>query len=151
MDNKVSLINLHTRLPKDVRKLIYAKLDKYDIELVLRAHGSKRPILTVKFSHYCAKNGYLDLLIWAISNGCQQDAYTCTLAAAGGHLEVLIWLHDNGCPCESRIYKRAAFNGHLEVLKWLYDNGCPINKSECIEYIKPYINRQNIVDWLNTI
>ena len=38
-----------------------------------------------------AKNGWLDLLIWARKNGCEWDRYVCSNAAFNGHLEVLKW------------------------------------------------------------
>ena len=175
--NKVSLAGLHRYLPKDVRKLIYAKLDKYDIKLILSAHGSKEPILTVELSVHCAKNGHLELLKWARDNNCPWDAWSHMRAAMNGHLEILKYLHENGCPRDARSCISVAYNGHLEaliwllangypryaytcvaaavggrleVLKWLIDNGCPLDKSECTKYATDN-KQQHIVDWLETV
>ena len=36
-----------------------------------------------------AVNGWIDLLQWAIKNGCDWDSWTCTYAAENGQLEIL--------------------------------------------------------------
>jgi hypothetical protein len=35
----------------------------------------------------------------ARENGCPWGEWTCASAARNGHIEVLIWAHCNGCPC----------------------------------------------------
>ena len=130
--SNASLLNLHRYLPKDVRKLIYAKLDKYDIKLILKAHGSKEPILIVELSLHCVKNGHLELLKWARNKKCPWSVRACKLAAKNGHLEVLKYLHDNNCPWNANACRHAAENGHLEVLKYLHDNNCPRGAYTCV-------------------
>jgi len=65
-----------------------------------------------------AKNGWLDLLIWARQNGCYWNSLVCSYAALNGHLEVLKWAIQNGCEWNKYVCSSAAYNGHLEVLKW---------------------------------
>ena len=149
----VSFLNLHL-LPKDVRKLIYAKLDIHDIELVLCTHGSKEPVLNVDFSCYCAGKGYLDLLIWAIGNGCPWDEYACTYAAMKGHLEVLKWFRANGSRCNEKAFIAVAGGGHLEVVKWLVDNHRPWVKYTCRNVaISKYLSGSmpTVVHGMNTL
>ena len=134
-------------LPKDIRKLIYAKLDKYDIKLILKAHGSKEPILD-GISWHCAKNGHLELLKWARDNNCPYDVWVCAGAAMNGHLEVLKYLHENGYEWDAWACTRAAKNGHLEILKYLHANGCLWDKSECV-LLATQNDHQHIIDWLN--
>ncbi|WZN63313.1 hypothetical protein HKI87_07g48610 [Chloropicon roscoffensis] len=40
-------------------------------------------------------------------------------AAKNGHLEVLRWARSQGCPWHEDVTYAAAKNGHLKVLKWL--------------------------------
>ena len=78
----------------------------------------------------CAKaalNGHLKVLKWARNNGCDWNSVTCDYAALNGHLEVLKWARHNGCHWDSMTCSHAASNGHLEILKWARDNGCHWN------------------------
>ena len=127
--NTVSLVDLHRYLPKDIRKLIYAKLDKYDIDLILNAHGSKKPIPDIELSSHCAENGHLVVLKYLHDNGCPSSVNACALASYNGHLEVLKYLHANGCRWTTNACTYAARNGHLELLIWLHVNGCPWDES----------------------
>jgi hypothetical protein len=45
-------------------------------------------------------------------------------AGRNGHLEILIWARTNGCPWNHSTITRALRNGHDEVARWAYDNGC---------------------------
>jgi hypothetical protein len=38
------------------------------------------------------------VLQWLRANGCEWDGETCENAKKGGHLEVLQWAIANGCP-----------------------------------------------------
>jgi hypothetical protein len=49
---------------------------------------------------YAAKYGHLELLRWALDNGCPWDAETRPRAGLGGHLELLKWARAKGCPWE---------------------------------------------------
>jgi hypothetical protein len=51
-----------------------------------------------KNTNDAAKNGHLDCLVYAYTNGCGWDKRTCELAAENGHLKCLQYAHDNGCP-----------------------------------------------------
>ncbi len=56
---------------RDVRKLIYMRLDPFDFAMVEAAHFSQREVklrevkLDEKFASNCAARGYLTLLQWA--------------------------------------------------------------------------------------
>lgn len=84
---------------------------------------------------YSARNatrrGHLDVLKWAVANGCPLDGTACDEAAAGGRLEVLEWLRTSGCPWGVRTCAFAAREGHLDILKWLVASGCPWDSSVC--------------------
>ncbi|AGO84727.1 Ankyrin repeat domain containing protein [Pandoravirus salinus] len=52
------------------------------------------------------------------------DERTCTEAARGGHIDVLKWALANGCPHEDRaIYDAAARSGRLDVVEWVHAQG----------------------------
>ena len=54
-------------------------------------------------------------------------------AARNGNLEVLRWARSQGCPWDVRVPRAAAKGGHLKILKWLIKEGCPYDKSMCRE------------------
>ena len=96
---RVSLLNLHIWLPRDLRRMIYAELIPEDKDVIKFAvFPNLEKSFDSDFSVYCTKNGHLELLKWAIENGCQWNAMTCARAAENGHLEVLQWARANGCP-----------------------------------------------------
>ena len=47
---------------------------------------------------FSAQHGYLKLLKWARSQGCDWDATICFWAAKNGHSELLEWAISQGCP-----------------------------------------------------
>lgn len=97
----------------------------------------KNYILFYKFAiQNAAKEGYLEILKWARSNGCHWDESTCFYATSGGHLEVLKWARANGCPWNESTCAFAALKGHLEVLKWARSNGCPWDFYTCLHSAK---------------
>ena len=58
---------------RDVRKLIYRKLDAFDRALVEQAHMSSRQVkLDAVFARECARRGHLRLQ-WARARGCPWD------------------------------------------------------------------------------
>jgi hypothetical protein len=68
-------------------------------------------------------NGHLEILQWAIKNGCPCDAYTYMYAAKNGHLRILDWIIRHKPECTdvllSFIYQIAANNGQQHVLQWV--------------------------------
>jgi SAM-dependent methyltransferase len=157
---QVSWLHLHALgLYRDLRKLIYIRLNKFDFAVVEAAHFSSRPVkLDEAFARLCAEQGHLTLLKWARENRCPWNEWTCALAAENGHVQVLQWARENGCPwngstcssaargghlCELQWARenrcpwseetcaRAAANGHLHVLQWARENGCPWDKQTC--------------------
>ena len=48
---------------------------------------------------YSAENGHLEVLQWAIANGCPWTTETLAFARENGHNEVFQWARDNGYPC----------------------------------------------------
>ncbi len=83
------------------------------------------------FATYTASKGYLDLLIWARSQGCPWNMWTCANAARNNHLEILKWARSKGCSWNKETCAEAAMNGHLEVLKWAHENGCRWDERTC--------------------
>ncbi len=120
---RVSWLNLHLFIPqRDVRKLIYRLLSKADRILVSIAHMSTIPFQhEARITKECAKYGYIDLLKWALNNGCifgdwamkkcikynqvaivpllRPSTQYCTLAALYGNLLILQTLRSTiDCP-----------------------------------------------------
>lgn len=69
-----------------------------------------------------ARYGHLDVLKWAVDNGCQLERDICDLAVRGGHLDVLKWLVANGCTFNMNYNDYLAkIYGHHDITLWLDD------------------------------
>jgi len=120
---------------RDLRQLLYAKLDHWDRELVKLAHGPSilddRPRFTrvfedVRFQRWCARRGYIALLEHITHWPSKDTRELYRYAAIGGNVNVLQWLKDKGTPFPDRdslACTEAAGGGHLSALKWLLENG----------------------------
>ena len=76
-----------------------------DIWKFLNARSKGCPLNEYAMSRYvcgyAARNGHLEVLKWAISEGFPRGLIICINAAENGHLEVLKYARSNGCPSES--------------------------------------------------
>jgi len=64
-----------------------------------------------------AYKGHLEVVKWALENGCPCDVWGCSSAAQGGHLDVLQWMRENRCPWDALTAARAA-RGATLMLRW---------------------------------
>ncbi len=114
--------------PRDVNLLTFGAMCNIleYCEIGLSRGNSKAQVCSI-----AARNGHLEILKWARSQGCHWSVHTCYWAAGNGHLEVLKWLKSQECPWDAGVCSWAASNGHLEVLKWLKSQGCPWDKDTC--------------------
>lgn len=101
------------------------------IFVISRGSITYRYVSDADMCHRATRNGNLDMLQWARSQGCSWREVTCKEAAENGHLEVLQWARENGCPWNEATCMAAAQNGHLEVLQWARDIGCPWSEFTC--------------------
>lgn len=86
------------------------------------AHGLP---LTAQVCLSAARNGHLDVLVWARENQCPWNDYEVLCAAANfGKLAVLQWaLNAGGAHYRPGVATAAAQTNHVEVLQWLYEEG----------------------------
>ncbi len=68
--------------------------------------------------------GQLDVLKWAKKHNYYLNMYICSSAAKNGHLNVLKWARQNGCDWNYDTLANARKNGHIECLNWAIENGC---------------------------
>jgi hypothetical protein len=125
-------------VPKDIRRLIYAKLDRWDKEFVKSAHNSKYPLVLLDdLVDACAKKGHLSLIQWMqITVGLVfQDGHgvrtafgpNCKWAIAhgaadGGSLPVLQWVHEQGWSWPLDTIFWIVRSGRLDILQWFVEN-----------------------------
>lgn len=83
------------------------------------------------FARQAAKMGDLDLLVWALENGCPKAKEISLCAAKGGHLDCLIFVHQSGCPWHFGVCFSAAKRGHLDCLRYAREHGCPWDETVC--------------------
>jgi|ERR1711939_367862 len=63
---------------------------------------------------------------WAISNFCDEEEFSCPLAAQRGDLAMLQWCREHGQPWKHcHTCEAACSGGDLETLKWLLSEGAP--------------------------
>ena len=84
------------------------------------------------FCEAAAGGGQLETLKWLQANGYEWHHSACTAAADYSHLEILKWLRQNGCPWNEFTASTAAFRGSIEVVQYIIENGCPMDQNECI-------------------
>jgi hypothetical protein len=100
-----------------------------------------------------AGSGSLDVLQWAIGNGCKYMVEVSWKAAAGGHIHVLEWIRTlGGRVWDPHTTSHAAGRGHLTVLKWLSGEQCPMDHPtfEAAAYgghlhVLKWANKQNCI------
>lgn len=67
-----------------------------------------------------AGKNQLEVLIWLREKDYQWDTNTSNCAAENGHLELLIWAIDNGCPINyDKANEKATRNGHMKIVNWI--------------------------------
>ncbi len=94
-----------------------------------------------------AEGGHLDVLQWAVDNGCPLDCDVCTRAAKGGHIKILEWLKSRGCVLNEYASEEAVKAGHLEVLKWLKANNIPFTYN--LKHLAQCRGYKSIVEWID--
>jgi len=78
-----------------------------------------------------AENGWLDLLIYGINNGCQLNSNVCYNAAMNNHLEILKWMKTNNYEIKGGTSFYAAKYNHHEIIKWMKENDYEIENEVC--------------------
>ena len=74
---------------------------------------------------YLKENG----CTWSADQQFQVGYDTCSLATMHGHLDVLTWALENGCPWNDHWASgRAALRGRIDVLEWIYEKGYSVRK-----------------------
>lgn len=66
---------------------------RLDICKWLKDHGANWP---QSFSSFCARNGQLAILQWALNNGCPDEGNLMTQATVGDHVDIIVWLINIG-------------------------------------------------------
>jgi hypothetical protein len=154
---RVSWLNLHHWIPqRDVRKLIYKKLDFLDRFMTEWAHSGHRSLFGICFAEACAKRGYLQLLQWARNNkySYYQDRNMCLYAGEHGHLHVMEWLRtpEGGnwsWDCVDWILLPR--KGHLHVLKALHANGINFTTEHTCMLAAAFGGHLEVLQWLRSI
>jgi len=61
----------------------------------------------------------LDVLVWAVKQGCECDVTVCQAAAAIGDLTVLEWLWTHNAPMDTHSATLALWAGHMDAFNYL--------------------------------
>jgi hypothetical protein len=128
--DRVSWLNLHKYIPwRQVRAIIYRKLNKYDYMLCKKAHFPKyKPQLTLGFSQYCARHDYINLINWSKRINLRWNSDCDEIAAFNGSTQVVQWILKKSRPNLERLARHAARGGHIHLLYLIK----PLNHTEVV-------------------
>lgn len=147
-------INISNENYNSYRKLLFSEESRTKSESISSIFISRLDLAELgNACDYAAEGGYIDILKYAIANGCPFDELTCTMAARGGQLEILKYLRNElKCPWDYRTAYIAAGMGHLELLKWSIINKCEENDDCTMISILGYVAAEgghlNVIKWL---
>jgi len=145
---------------RDMRRLVYAKLDRFDrimvevaysgeldphsyyeiqVECACRGYPSILAYLFTpqqcpgdRLTKYASKHGQINVLAWLLEHKILDTYKVCPTAAKHGHTHVLEWARAQGLPWDEHTCIQAARAGHLETLVYALDHGCKWDMSTCL-------------------
>lgn len=145
-------LNLGDWIPqKDVRKIIWNKLNRLDKLMVWSAHGvhtyMKRDLNP--YVRECVQHGYLDLTLFFLTEKKHAVKHFILDGAYYGHLHMIEWILVN-FPEEFHshsidISRNAASGGHVKILEFVEKQGKPLCKYLCS--IAARSNHTNVIKW----
>jgi hypothetical protein len=77
-----------------------------------------------------AKNGSIEMVVYARQLGCELNARAMHAVAERGRLSMCQYLHSEGCAWDISAPNGAAYHAHLDTLRWLLGQGCPCEAAE---------------------
>jgi hypothetical protein len=146
------LLNLRRWLTRDTYRLILRRLTHIDRDMCLAAHGVHIEWGRLPMADYCARHGYLSLLIWIGRIPPHEGRIVYDLAAQHGHLNMVIWaskqydITTKTSFLPSIAFESAARGGHVHVLEWLYAQGCRPHTP--VYYGAASVGRVDVLEWL---
>jgi hypothetical protein len=99
---------------------------------------------------HAAYGNQLETLQWLRRvQGCPWDDRTTLEAVRRGNLQLLIWAVENGCPTNiDRVFHEASQEGHLEIVKWIFIKYDRIHLSHVVTWAATYGGHLHILQWL---
>ncbi|AGO85265.2 Ankyrin repeat domain containing protein [Pandoravirus salinus] len=91
--------------------------------------------------------GRVDVLRWAVANGCVPDPEAHRMAARSGSVECLRFLDDCGCSRHRGSTSAAAFGGHLDVIRYMDRNGYDRHTDDLCSALQG--GRVEVVDYMH--
>lgn len=131
------LLNLNLFLPiRDLRKMIWKKLTKFDMKMIWIAHGTKKYSFSAKeFAVSCAKHGYVNLLKSTLLQTQNTEMLNTCLCAAlkKGQINVVEYFMKQNYRKLVRPFDFhfAACKGHVKILELLKNHGHKWIKETC--------------------
>ena len=79
-----------------------------------------------------ATHGRLDMVQWAHARGSKLRASVVKAALKGGYVDIIEWAINNGCPYDpANMYIKSARKGHLHVMEWARARDYPWDPNAC--------------------
>jgi hypothetical protein len=86
---------------------------------------SEKTVSSLCFQWQLVLHRYIEVLKYAVENGCEFNEVTAFLAAYSWDLDALIFLREHACPWNSDVLDYAMGYEHVELLLWARNHGCP--------------------------
>ena len=147
------VIEVHTKTPNETRFVTVVSFAAQNVRILKWAFSCGCP-KSVKILEVAAGFGHLDVVQFALDNGCDIDVTTCcTAAARNGHVHFLEWAFDRdmelfedfaGLVCDS-----AAKAGRLNVLKFTLAKGFYMDDKT--RRISALAGHADVIKWLKTV
>jgi hypothetical protein len=113
----------------------------YEVTLMIlpRKSGSARGVRQTGVIRYCARYGYLNVLLWALQEGAPWEIKAPTKATKGNQIDMLNWLRANNKITHNGPIWHTVISGNLQLFEWwkecktvpCYDSWSDITKLVC--------------------
>lgn len=99
--------------------------------------------------HHAVENGHFHILRWGVSQGYPWPLDTSAAIVKNGDLACLQWALAHGCPLVSYIVEMATSFGHLHIIEWLHENGHlqNVRKGTLVTYLAARQGHLQILEW----
>jgi hypothetical protein len=125
--DKLQWLHLEQGCPLDNEITKIAAKDG-DLEMLMWARSRRCEWQADRIPNWAAQSGNVDMLDWLIhEDDIFFNAKTMRCAAVNGDLAMCQFLWDVGCDWDELVAAEACCSGNLELVQWLHDDGCHVS------------------------
>lgn len=154
MDQPIGLFDLPTEILDDIFNPLHIGKSTQCMLLIVCKQLAARVDLYVRIGavpQYAARDGHLDILIYAVENGYYPNSSAYIAAASAGHLHIIKYLLQIECPWDADSANAATTAGHLDIFEFIHKNNLEYKRAAIINAaarghldIIQYVHENNI-------